>query len=413
MKQWTLLKIFSLSVILLVVLLGCGSDTPSDPDANAQATPLYIAWQRPQAPASADTFAQVSLTGILLLHQGTVNGVAFSSNGTRLASAGADNMTVVWNLASGEALSVRSDTDGRRVFFGPEDDTLITVNNNGVVYIWSINLAPPRELEQITSFAGHDTSAPIVAQSPDRSLLAFGTPDGAIRLWRVPAGEVVTDIQAHSGNIQQIVFSPDNNLMASMSSDAGIKIWSVSDGTLVYDINETGDIMLQAAFSPDSQRLATASATTIQVWDLQNGQLLYTITLAENAAAASLKFSPDGTLLAGCGQQPLVGVWDSQNGELMGGIPLPNNQRCRLVAFSPDSKLLLTLPAPGRDVYLWDIQLITDDVLPEEKQLRRRDRENMGLFPGRLFYSAAWSEDGRFIILVDELGPLHILSTAE
>jgi WD40 repeat protein len=326
---------------------------------------------------------------------------------------GADNTTVIWNLASGEALFVRSDTDGRRVFFGPEDDTLITVNRDGFARIWSVNMSPPRQLEEIGSFAGHDTIAPIVTQSPDRSLLAFGTANGDIRLWRVPAGEAVLDIQAHSGNVQQIIFSPDSSLLASIGSEPGVRIWSVADGTLLYDLSEENATAMQAAFSPDSLRLAAASATGIQVWGLDTGQPLYSISTAENAASASLNFSPDGKLLAGCGQQALIGVWDSQNGELMGGLPLPGNQRCGSMLFSPDSKLLLTLLSPGRNVYLWDIQHITDQVPAEEKQLRRRERENMGLFPGRLFYSMAWSDDGRFIILVDELGPLHVVSAAE
>jgi WD40 repeat protein len=289
----------------------------------------------------------------------------------------------------------------------------MTVNRDGLVRIWSLNMSPPRQLEEITSFAGHDTIAPVVTQSPDRSLLAFGTANGDIRLWRVPAGEVVADIQAHSENVQQMLFSPDNSLLASIGSEPGVRIWSVPGGEMLYDLNNEGAMAMQAAFSPDSQRLAVASTAEIQVWDMANGQLLYAISTAEYAVSASLKFSPDGALLAGCGQEALIGIWESQKGDLLGGLPLPNNQRCSSILFSSDSRLLLTLPTPGRNIYLWDIQHITDPVPPEEKQLRRRDRENMSLSPGRLFYSAAWSDDGRFIILVDELGPLHVLSTGE
>jgi WD40 repeat protein len=403
-----------LAVVLAAGLVGCGGDDPSEKDSNAQTASLSsVAWQRPQVPISASTFAHVSLTGILRLHQSTVNGVAVSPNNTRLASVGADNTTIIWNLASGEALFVRSDTDGRRVFFGPADDTLITVNRDGLTRIWSISMSAPRQLEEVSSFAGQDTIAPIVAQSPDRSILAFGNANGNIRLWKVPDGEALLDIQAHGGNVQQILFSPDNRLIASIGGEPLVRVWSVADGTQLYELNEDNTTVMQAVFSPDSLRLAAATSTGIRVWGLDSGQLLYSISTAQHAASGSLQFSPDGNLLAGCGNQALIGVWDSQNGELMGGLPLPGNQRCGSLLFSPDSKLLLTLLSPGRNVYLWDIQHITDPVPAEEKQLRRRERDNMGLFPGRLFYSAAWSNDGRFIVLVDELGPLHILSAAE
>ena len=102
---------------------------------------------------------------------------------------------------------------------------------------------------------------------------------------------------------------------------------------------------------------------------------------------------------------------EAASGELLGGLPLPG-QVCATLAFSPDGLLLLTLPQPGRDLYLWDITHITDDVPAEEKELRRRNRDNMGIFPGARFYDAVWSEDGRFIFALDELGPIYVISAA-
>ena len=403
----------TLLLVGLTMLAGCSSDNVKDePRVFASPTPAPVAWQRPQAAISQETFAGVRLTGLMRLHQGTVNGVAFSASGTRLASAGADNMTVIWNLANGESLIEQENNDGRRVFFGPDDATLVTVSPSGLARVWQIDMRPPRQLQQVTSFSGHDTPAGIVVQSPDRTLLAFGSESGGVRLWRIPEGEVVSDFQAHVELVQDLVFSPDGSMLATSSRDLSVRVWSVPDGELLYDFGNPEVSPLRVAFSPDSTMLAVAHTTGVQLWELDSGEQVYAIETASYAAANALVFSPDGNLLAGCGTNPVIGVWDVTSGELLGGLPLPG-QVCASIAFSPDSRLLVTLPSPGRDVFLWAIENITDDMPPEEKQLRRRNRDNLGIYPGPQFYELAWSDDGRFLILIDELGPLYVLTAVQ
>ncbi|MBN1200836.1 MAG: PQQ-binding-like beta-propeller repeat protein [Anaerolineae bacterium] len=416
MKRRTKYYMLMALIVLLALLAGCSSDNNiSDQQQQPNATPVSDspAWQRPQAAISQELFAQVRLTGVMQLHQQTVNGVAFSRNGTRLASAGADDITAVWNLANGEALFVRGDNDGRRVFFGPEDNTVITVNRDGSARVWSMDMSPPRELEEITSFDGYDAPTEIVVQSADRTMLAFGSRSGWVRLWRMPEVEVINSIRVDNRYVQYLAFSPDGTLLAAIGADFGARIWSIPDGELVYDeLAAPRTKPLHMTFSPDSKLLAITKIGSIDVWDLETGEPVYSITTLDYAAAGEVAFSPDGTLLAGCGSQSVVDIWDAATGDALGGLPLPETV-CANIAFSPDSKLLLTLPSPGQNVYLWDITHITDDVPFQDKQLRRRDRQNMGLLPGTRFYDFVWSEDGRFIVLLDELGPLYMLSAAE
>lgn len=404
-------------VLLAVLLVGCSSNN-SPKNRKPQGTPTFpaVAWQRPQKPISQEN-SIVHLTGVMRLHQSTVNSVGFSASGTRLASVGADNTTVIWNLANGEPLYVRGDNDGRRVFWGPNDETLITVSPGGLVRVWSISTGLPRELVQTTSFAGVDAEMVTVAQSKDRTLLAFGASDGTIKLWHVPEGTLAASFQAHRQLVQYVDFSPDGKYLASLSANRGVRVWSVPDGGLIYDpgqeeLETNTHIPERAAFSPDSKLLALANDTDIQMWDMASGKLLYDVEAAKDAAASKVVFSPNGKLLVGCGTQPLVGVWDVATGQSLGLLPLPG-QVCANVAFSPDSTLLLTLPSPGRDLYLWNIVHITDNVPPEQKMLDRADRRTLGLFPGTQLFDIAWSEDGRFIVVLDGLGPIYMLTAVQ
>jgi len=396
---------------------GC---TPGDNDRQPRITitpsPLHIPWQRPQGPISQQV-PVVGLSGILRLHQGTVNDVTFSASGTRMASVAADGAAVVWNLANGEALFVRSNTSGRWVFFGPDDETLITVDQKGLARIWGMNMAPPRELEAMAQFAGHQTTAaPVVAQSPDRSLLAFGAENGGVTLWRIPAVDMVANIQAHREAIGYLGFSPDGSFLVTVSTDRSVRVWSVPGGALVFNLvdSDTEEIDIassRAVFSPDSRLLAVATERGIRVWEMATGSEVYTILAARHAASSAIAFSPDGQLLIGCGPQPLVGVWNAMTGEQYALLPLPGqSQLCANVTFSPDGTLLLVLPSPGHDLYLWNIANIADDVPAGQKVFKRADRNAMNLPPGTQFFDIAWSDDGRFIMVLDAQGPIYALA---
>jgi len=405
----------ALSIVLLVALAGCSSGSGKARKPSATPTPAPVAWQRPSVVISQE-MPVVHLTGAMRLHQRTVNDVAFSANRTRMASVGADNNVVVWNLANGESLFVRNDTEARWVFFGPDDESLITVSSGGMAQVWSMDMTPPRELKQLANFAGDEVEAGIVVQSPDHTLLAFGAIDGGIRLWRVPVVQLVADIQTHQQAVQFLTFSPDGQLLASISVDRGVRVWSVPDGSLVYRLTHPEEeaverLPLRAAFSPDSKYLAVANDTGVQLWDMATGQAVYFVDSARNNASAALAYSPDGKLLVGCGAQPLISVWEAATGKTLGLLPLPG-QFCANVAFSPDGTLLLTLPQPGRDLYLWNIIHVTDDVPTEQKMLDRADRSTMGLLPGTRFFNTTWSPDGRFVVVLDELGPIYVLTAA-
>ena len=404
-----------------IVLLGAGACSPAEQPKPtkpvATATLPLVDWQRPTRPIDRMSVEALHLTGILQQHQSTVNAVDFSRSGTRMATVGADDQLVVWNLASGEPLIVQDGNQGRAMFFGPEDAQLVTITPTGRVDVWTINVSPPRSLELLTRFQGHVGRVTAVAHSPDRTLLAFGGVDGSVHLWRLPQGEPVAEFTAHAGTVQALAFAPNGQSLVTVSMDRGVSLWQLPDGTLLHKFTdpEKGavDIVpLDAAFSPDGTLLAVSTEDGVRTWDVASGKERYTIQAVQNAAANTLTFSPDGTLLVGCGSQPLIGVWEAQSGAALGLLPT-QGELCANVVFSPDSALLAVMPRPGRDVYLWNLEHIHDEVPPEEKQLARVDRHALGLPPGVRFYDVAWSPDGRFLVVLDEVGPIYVLSVAE
>jgi WD40 repeat protein len=106
----------------------------------------------------------------------------------------------------------------------------------------------------IGTIAGHVGDVYSVSFSSDGSVIASGSEDGTIKLWRVSDGELLHTLEGHTGGVASVSFSPDGRLLISGSYDSTIRIWRMADGTLLqtYDQETTGGV-LSIQFSPNGQ----------------------------------------------------------------------------------------------------------------------------------------------------------------
>ena len=67
--------------------------------------------------------------------------------------------------------------------------------------------------------------------SADGRTLAVGRPDGLIHLWDMRSGKVRRQLRGHRGRISCLAFSPDGKILASGSEDTTLLVWKIdSDG---------------------------------------------------------------------------------------------------------------------------------------------------------------------------------------
>jgi WD40 repeat protein len=83
------------------------------------------------------------------------------------------------------------------------------------------------DLDQNQAVWRQSSQYPITALdfSPDGTLIAAGSNNGAIVIWDVTSGIPTHTLWGHYDAIRAVIFSPDGKSIASASRDGTVRIW--------------------------------------------------------------------------------------------------------------------------------------------------------------------------------------------
>ena len=298
-----------------------------------------------QAAISADTVDQVERLHTLSGHSDRVMTLAFSGDGVYVASSSRDKTIKLWDVKSGQEVHTFSmkEVGMNGIAFSPDGSLLASADA-----IWDV------ESKQVvhTLERGRQVPGP-VAFSPDGSLLAVALVNQPIKLWDVASGQVVRTFDEQADNAAfSIAFSPDGTLLAAGGLGGTVRLWNVESGQIAGAI-EYGDEsgVHDVAFSPDGRVLASGGTNpTLRLWDVASRQAIRTLRLGDGLFGVA--FSPDGTILASAGGIGGVRLWGVESGRML--RTLSHDDELMAVAFSPDGTLLAS-GGYDNQIYLWGI----------------------------------------------------------
>jgi WD40 repeat protein/energy-coupling factor transporter ATP-binding protein EcfA2 len=295
---------------------------------------------------------------LLSLGRGPFNDVAFSADGSRLAGGGADGVATVWDARSGRRLeSLTSPARGTGIYalaFDPAGTTIAADDGVGDLWLWSV--AGRRVVRTIST--GHPLCG--VSWSPDGKDVATGDcgthyAGSFARVWDAGTGKLVFASKMQNGAIRMIAFSPNGDYLGTPNRVGYAQILDAATGRVVaaFD-NHTGEV-LALAFSPDGKRVVTSSTDgTARVWETQTGRQLLVLR-GHRAAVSAVAFGAGGTRVATASQDGTVRIWDVTTGGSRDWLTLAADPGgVDTVDYSPDSKQLLTTGSIDQRAKLWN-----------------------------------------------------------
>lgn len=199
---------------------------------------------------------------VLVGHAGKVRSVAFNGDGTVLASAGFDDVVILWNAQTGErigpALHLHQGAINA-VAFGRDTtrDILFSGSDDYTVLLWDLSTRRPLS-QPLTS--------PVFQGVAEKEVAMEG-------IWALTEGQQIIlqnngqeqkVLSGHTGLINSLSFSPqrvgERLLLASASLDQTVILWDVSsvpDAGIFLKLEGFNEPVIAAYFSQDGKQLIT------------------------------------------------------------------------------------------------------------------------------------------------------------
>ncbi len=212
--------------------------------------------------------------------QASMTSVAWHPS-VELLAVGIGQRVVLWDAATAAALATLTGHTNwiNAVAFSPDGTRLATASNDGTARIWDTATAAP-----LATLTGHTGPVNAVAFSPDGTRLATGSHDGTARIWDTATAAPLATLTGHTNWINAVAFSPDGTRLATAGNDGSL--WVTDLATLpapgtprrkalrrrrpaapVMPVGPTvgsgGGIINALAYSPDGRQIATGDADGI------------------------------------------------------------------------------------------------------------------------------------------------------
>ncbi len=220
---------------------------------------------------------------VLAGHTLNVAAVAFSPDGSALATASYDQTVKIWNLSTKQVeatLDIRG-IQNNGLAYSPDGKLLACVSSYEVK-VWEAATS-----ERLAVLDGHQSLVLSLAFSPDSQVLAIGSSGHTVELWQARTGELQATLPCPQLWARAVAFSPNGALLAVgsrelpipapeiLQANGRITLWSVSTRKVLKSLRGPMPGLRCVAFSPDGGTLASGwDDGSIRLWQVPSSTRL-------------------------------------------------------------------------------------------------------------------------------------------
>ncbi|GAB4816441.1 hypothetical protein N2152v2_003487 [Parachlorella kessleri] len=253
-------------------------------------------------------------------HTDTVSSLAFSSDGTLLATGGMDGRVKVWEVASGRCVqTLEGPAEAVEwVRWHPKGNVVLAGAADYSAWMW---LAQTGACMQV--FSGHRGPVSCGGFTPDGKAVVTGggEEDASLRVWNPKTGECSLTVQGHpyhEAGVTCLDLHSDSTAAISGSEDGTAKVVNVHTGKVISTLNghEEGSSVEAVAFSRHLPLAVSAGLDgKLIVWDVATASARATCQHPEGVTRLALHPSQP-LVFTGC-LDGAVRCWDLRTGECL------------------------------------------------------------------------------------------------
>ena len=280
---------------------------------------------------------------ILRGHTDFIWNVAFSNDGTKLASASDDKTVRVWDVTAGKALQVIPGhaRQMQHALFTSDGLTLFMAGwGDGGSEVRQVDV---RTGKTVGSILESDGSVDSLIASPDGKLLASAGLDRRVNIWDAITRKWVDTVPGAVA----LAFSADGKRLAASDADdpTNVTVWDLATRKPTVTLRGHIESVSHGAFSPDGLMLATGGDWTVRIWNAKTGAQVRSHKMTSRSSGVC--FSADGRWLAAAGTDMPVKVWEAASGKQVASL-----RGQSAIAFHRDG-LLATGSDDRTSILLW------------------------------------------------------------
>jgi WD40 repeat protein len=301
-------------VKLLTNVLGAVNDLRFSPKGDI----LAVAGGQPSAKGDLRLYqtSDWKLLGVLRGHDDVVFSVAFSPDGTQLASASFDHTVKLWNVKTHEAVKdYHHHSDFvYAVAFSPNGKQLVTASKDRTVQLVDVATG-----KTAFTFSGMEQDVMTVAFHPDGKSIVSSGFESALWWWNPLTGEKLKTTAGHGIAVHELTFSKDGKRVVSAGADRTVRTFDGSTGAALK-VYPVGSVAYSVAINGNGKQIAAGSFDgLVRIWDEASARQLASLLAyaSDGDQAEWLAVTPEG-YVAGSDKLVAQAKWRTGGQEVPG-----------------------------------------------------------------------------------------------